>query len=354
MDKRWDKVAELLVNRATNIKKGERVMIAMHETHTESLLIPLVEHIVLAGAYPQIQYLSEKVRHMLLKYGNEEQLTRLPDLENWGMEWADVYIGMRGGFNLGETWDVAQNALALNQVVNGKISKKRWSDTRWCLIRVPSLEMAVEAKISYEELMDNFFDSCFIDWDVKIKEWNILKEKLESGKEMRLVAPNTDLQFAIEGRKWHIFDGTYNLPDGEIATAPITKTIQGYVQFDEPAVLGGRLFPNVRLEWEQGVLVKATSSDNQQLLLDIVHSDSGSSLIGEFAFGLNDGLKHFCKDILLDEKIGGTIHMALGRAYTQCGGTNDSFIHWDMVLDTRKDACVYMDGNKIFEDGVFL
>ncbi len=354
MDKRWSKVADILINHSCKVKNGEKVMIAMYETHTEELVTSVVEKIIQAGGFPQVQFLCEKMRHKLLKYGNSEQLNRIPDLEEWGMEWADVYIGIRGGFNLKETFDVCSENLSANQVVNGKISRDRWQKTRWCLIRVPSVEMAVEAGISLDELQDNFFDSCFLDWEQKKKEWDILGTYLEKGKEIQIVAPNTNLKFSIENRKWLTFDGLLNLPDGEIATAPITETINGYIQFTEPGVLGGQLFPDIYLEWKQGVLIKATASQNQELLTKIVNSDLGASLIGEFAFGLNDGLQHFCKDILLDEKIGGTMHFALGRAYKECGGINDSSIHWDIVLDTRNEGYVLMDGIKIFEKGYFL
>ncbi|MGL5722164.1 MAG: aminopeptidase [Brevinema sp.] len=354
MDKRWEHVADILVNHSCKVQPNEKVMVAMCETHTEDLCTALVEKIIQAGGFPQVQFLSEKFRHRLLKYGNQAQLTRIPDLEDWGMEWGDVYIGLRGGFNLSETFDISSERLSQNQVVNGKISRARWQKTRWCLIRVPSIEMAVEAGISFEELQNNFFDSCFLDWKAKKIEWDQLGSILEKGKTMRIVAPQTDLTFSISGRKWVVFDGQLNLPDGEIATAPVTETLNGYIQFVEPGVLGGQLFPDIRLEWKDGSLISATSSRNQELLTRIIQSDAGSSLIGEFAFGLNDGLQHFCKDILLDEKIGGTMHFALGRAYPECGGTNDSSIHWDIVLDTRKEGAVFMDDVKIFERGKFL
>ena len=354
MDKRWYEVADLLVNHATKIKKGEKVFIAMYEAHTEDLVTAICQKIFENGAYPQVQFLSEKIRNKLLQYGNEEQLQHIPDIEMLGIEWADVYLGIRGAFNLGETWNIESEKRSLNQVVNGKISKARWEQTRWCLIRVPNSDMASQAQIPYERLLDDFFKSCLIDWELKKQEWNKLKEYLEKGKNIRIVADNTDLSFSVENRKWVIFDGTMNLPDGEIATAPITETVNGYIKFNKPAILGGQLFNDVSFKWENGVLIDLQCSNNNQLLKKIISSDSGSSLIGEFAFGLNDALKNFCNDILLDEKINGTIHIALGRAYKECGDINDSSIHWDMVLDTRSKSIIYMDDKKIFENGKFI
>lgn len=354
MDKRWYKVADLLVNHATKIKQGEKVLIAMHETHTEDLVTAVCQKVIENGAYPQVQFLSERIRHKLLQYGNKEQLQHVPDIEMLGIEWADVYLGIRGAFNLGETWDIESEKRALNQVVNGKISKARWEKTRWCLIKVPNSDMASLAQIPYEQLLDDFFSSCLIDWELKKQEWNTLKEYLEKGKCIRILSENTDLSFSVANRKWVIFDGTMNIPDGEIATAPITETINGCIKFNKPAVLGGQLFYDVNLKWKNGVLIDSQCSNNNELLNKIIFSDAGSSLIGEFAFGLNHALKNFCNDILLDEKIDGTIHIALGRAYKECGGTNDSSIHWDMVLDTRNKSIVYMDDIKIFENGKFI
>lgn len=349
MDQRWYKVADILVNN-TGVKKGEKVMIAMHETHTEDLVTAVCQKVIECGAYPQVQFLSEKIRRRVMQ-GTNEQASHVPDMEMWAMEWADVYFGIRGGFNLHETFDISKEKLSLNQEANGKVSKARWQNTRWCLIKVPNSDMATEGSISYEILLDNFFDSCFINWQEK--GLDKLCEKM-TGSHIRVVSKDTDISFSIEGRKWLSFDGRMNMPDGEIATAPVTDTIDGYISFKNPGVLGGNLFENMRLEWKKGVLVSASCSNNEELLTKIISTDKGSSLIGEFAFGLNEGLKHFCNDILLDEKILGTVHFALGRAYPECGGINDSSIHWDIVLDTREDSAVYLDGKKIFENGKFL
>jgi aminopeptidase len=144
------------------------------------------------------------------------------------------------------------------------------------------------------------------------------------------------------------------MPDGEIATAPVESTVDGHIYFDLPGVLGGRLVHDIRLRWKQGELVEATSSTNQDFLHSVLETDAGASLIGEFAIGTNPEVKYFSKDILLDEKIGGTIHIALGRAYPEVGGTNQSAIHWDIVKDTRQQGEIYLDGELIFENGRVL
>ncbi len=354
MDKRWYQLADILVNYSTKIQKNEKVLISMHEGHTEDLVTAIYQKVLEKGAYPQVLFLSEKMRSKMLCYGDDASLSRVPDLEALAIEWADVYLGIRGAFNLGEAYNIENYKRVLNQEANGKISKMRWEQTRWCLIKIPNSDMASIAQIPYEFLLDDFFSSCFIDWQNKKEQWDHLKSYLEKGSFINIKSTNTDLSFSIKDRKWVVFDGIMNLPDGEIATAPITETINGFIKFKNPAVLGGQLFNDVYLEWEYGVLKKCFCSNNNDLLEQILHTDAGASLIGEFAFGLNEGLNTFCNDILLDEKINGTIHIALGRAYKECLGTNDSSIHWDIVCDTRDDSQIFLDDVLIFKNGQFL
>lgn len=168
---------------------------------------------------------------------------------------------------------------------------------------------------------------------------------------MRIVGKETDLRFSVQGRTWVVGDGKLNMPDGEIMTAPVTD---GYIYFEFPGVLSGRLMHDIRLRWEKGKLVEATASTNQDFLQAIVQSDAGASVIGEFALGVNPHVTHFCKDILIDEKLGGTVHIALGRAYRECGGTNQSAIHCDIIKDIRQEGAVYVDNKPVLEREKFL
>lgn len=351
MDKRWKQLGEILINYSAQVKPGERVMIAMGEPDTFPLVNGVYEAAIRAGAYPQVQFISETLRHSVLKYGNESQLSWIPEIEAYGMEWADVYFGLRGAYNLHEHADIPAEAMSLNQRAMGEVSTLRWKKTRWCLVRVPNKLFAQQAETNLETIMEMFFDACLLDWEEKSKEWHRMAEDLSSSSEVHITGKNTDLRFSTEGRKWLVFDGKINMPDGEIFTAPVTSSIDGQIYFEDPGVLGGRLMYDLCLVWEQGKLVKATSSTNQDFLTRIVNSDSGSSLIGEFAFGTNPHVNRFCNDILIDEKILGTIHIALGRAYKECGGENESAIHWDIVKDLRTEGAVFIDGKPIIENG---
>jgi aminopeptidase len=354
VDKRWKQLADLLVNYSTKIKPGDKVMIAMAEKETYYLALALYEAIIKAGAYPQVQFLSEELNRLMLKYGSREQINWVPEIEAYGMEWADVYFGLRGAHNLDVFWDIPADKLSGLRRAMGTISSLRWEKTRWCLLRVPNVALAHQAGVDEQTVTDMFFNACLQDWPEMSREWQRQADILGHGKEVRVVGKETDLRFSIEGRTWEVFDGKLNMPDGEIATSPVETSVDGRIYFDFPGVLGGRLVNDMRLRWDQGKLVEARSSTHQDFLQEVTRTDPGASRIGEFAFGTNMAIKHFCHDILLDEKIGGTIHIALGRAYPSTGGTNTSAIHWDIVKDMREEGQVYLDGKLIFENGNLL
>lgn len=354
MDKRWKDVGELLVNYSLEVKPGEKVMIAMKEVETYPLMLAVYEASLKAGAYPQVQFISEELNRRVMKYGSREQVDWVPEIEAYGMEWADVYFGLRGAHNLDVHWDCPADVLAAHRRAMGKISTLRWQKTRWCLLTVPNDALAHQAGVDVETITDMWFNGCLLDWEKESKRLGALVEKLNKGKEVRVVGKKTDLTFSLEGRWWSAAVGRGNMPDSEIATSPVVETVNGHIYFDFPGVLGGRLMHDIFLRWENGELVEATSSTNQDFLTSVVNTDPGASKIGEFAFGTNEAIDTFCKEILIDEKIGGTIHMALGRAYPNTGGTNDSAIHWDIVKDMREEGEVYLDGKKIFDKGKML
>lgn len=354
MDPRWEKLGELLINYSTKVKPGERVMIAMIEPETFPLAQAVYRAAVKAGGLPQVQFLSETLRRSLLVYGSPEQIAWVPEMEAAGMDWADVYIGLRGAHNLYELQDIPADVLAASQKAMGTISTMRWEKTRWCIIRVPNESFAQQAQTDLETIMDMFFASCFLDWREEARTWNQWAETLNRGREVRITGEKTDLRFSVEGRRWVPFDGTNNMPDGEIATAPVNGTEDGCIYFEFPGVLGGRLVKDIRLEWKDGELVRAESSTEQDFLRSVLDRDDGARRIGEFAFGTNPHVNRFCNDILIDEKIGGTIHIALGRAYPECGGTNQSAIHWDIVKDTRREGGFSLDGKAVLDRGKIL
>ncbi len=354
MDKRWAQLGDLLVNYSAAVNPGEKVMIAFIELETYPLVQAVYQACIRAGAFPQVQFLSEELNRLVLVHGDPDQIGWVPEIEAHGMEWADVYFGLRGAHNLDVFWDIPAEKLSLLRKAMGVISTKRWEKTRWCLLRVPNPALAHQAGVDEQTITDMFFNACFLDWPTVSQEWRRWAEVLNRGKHVRVVGKGTDLSFSIAGRSWDVADGHLNMPDGEIATAPVESTVDGVITFDFPGVLGGRLMNDIKLRWKSGELVEATSSTHQDFLRSVVKTDPGASLIGEFAIGTNPEVKHFCKDILIDEKIGGTIHIALGRAYPKVGGTNQSAIHWDIVKDMRQEGEIYLDGELILKNGEVL
>ena len=354
MDERWRQLADVLVHYSTEVRPGQRVMIAMGETETEPLVQAVYEAAVRAGAHVQVQFLSEALRHALLRFGTPDQIGWVPEIEAHGMTWADVYLGLRGAAPLDQHADIPADRLALSQQAQGKVSALRWEQTRWCLTRVPNEHLARESETDLPTLLDMYFAACLLDWPAVAQDWQALARRLEAGSELRVVGRGTDLRFRVAGRKWCVGDGRINMPDGEIFTAPVTATVNGQIAFEFPGVLGGRLVHGIRLAWRDGQLTAADSRTNQDYLRAILAVDPGAQRIGEFGFGVNPHINRFCRDILLDEKFGGTVHIALGRAYAECGGDNASAIHWDLVKDLRHEGCVYLDGREVFTGGRFV
>ena len=336
MDPRWAQVADALVGHSTALQAGERVMIAMGGLDCAPLTHALYEACIKAGALPQVQYLSGEMRRALLRHGDESQLAWTPEIESYGMDWADVYFGLRGGGPIDREHEISAAARAAQQAAQGAISALRWHKTRWCLVRVPDASLARGAQVDLATLQDMFFAGCLLDYESAGAEWRATAEKLRGARTVRIVAgEETDLSFSVAGRGWVVCAGKINLPDGEVYTAPVTDTVEGRIRFELPAALGGVVMRDIRLEWQAGELVAANASSNDDYLQRILQTDAGASRLGEFAFGLNPAISRFCGDILYDEKIGGTIHVALGRAYRDCGGINQSRIHWDLVKDLR-------------------
>lgn len=353
-DPRWEALADVLVRHSTGVRPGERVMIAMGETDSFPLAKAVHRAVIMAGGLPQIQFLSETLRHDILAEGDDAQLSWVPEIEAHGMQWADVYIALRGAFDLAIHDAIPAQRLAVNQAAQGVISSLRWQHTRWCLVRVPTTEFARQSGSTLEQVMEMFFNACLIDWDAEVPQWRTWASALDASSQVRILGERTDLTFSVAGRTWQAFAGENNMPDGEIMTAPVTETIDGTIWFENPGVLGGRLMHDLTLTWEAGTLVSASASTNQAYLDTVLATDDGARTIGEFGIGTNPGVDRFSNDILIDEKILGTCHIALGRAYPQVGGVNQSAIHWDIIKDIRSRGEVVVDGRTVVSGGRIL
>lgn len=354
VDSRWQELADILVNYSTRVAAGERVLISMGEADTLPLAEATYEAVIRAGGFPEIYYTSEVLKRSTLLHGTEEQVRWSPEIEATGMQWADAYVGIRGSRNPFEFHGVSPDRLALHKGAMGRNSALRQEHTRWVLVKVPNEAFAQQVGRSHQEIMEFFFRSTLRDWSAERSRLTRLAEIFQAAKEVRITGTDTDLTFGTEGRTYEAAAGEFNMPDGEIFTSPMDGTADGSIYFEFPGVYANQRVSEIRLEFRAGRIVSASSSDNQAFLDDVLELDDGVRSLGEFGVGLNDMIDLWTYEILFDEKIGGTIHLALGRAFAACGGTNQSSVHWDIIKDLRTTGGIYLDGKQVFKDGGWL
>jgi aminopeptidase len=353
-DMRWTELAKILISYSTQAKPGEKVLITMMEVETLPLVRAVHAEAIKAGALPHVEFQSAYLERDLLLYASMEQLDWVPELSARGMEWADVYIGLRGARNSHEFTGIAPHRITAHKRAVGKVSAMRNELTRWVLVRVPNESFAQQAETSLDEMMEFFFNATLRDWEAESRRYHDVYKVFQAREQVRIVGADTDLTFSTKGRLYEVADGHLNMPDGEIFTAPVDDSAEGYITFEFPGVYVGQRVEGIRLEFKKGVVVKATARTNEALLHQLLAMDDGAKRIGEFGVGTNFGIDRFAYDILYDEKIGGTVHIALGRAYAENGGINQSALHWDIVKDLRQQGAVYLDGKKVIENGKFL
>lgn len=343
------KHAELIIGYATTTKKGDNVLIQLSDAG-----LPLAQELYrLAaerGANPLIlvtpteatrqyydidaTYLKNFPRHLY-------ELTRN----------SDVIISIRGETNLKALSNVDPEKLSIRSVALKEIQEARLSK-RWCLTQYPSEAYAQEAELSLGEYEGFVYRGILLDWRKERSAMKKVKEVLDKGDYVHLEGVETDLRMRVKGRNAVVGDATHNVPGGETYTAPVDDSAEGRIYFDFPGIVYGREVRDIRLRFEKGRVVDYSASKNEDLLKTMIHTDEGSSRLGELGIGTNYGINRFTKNILFDEKIGGTIHLALGRAYKECAGVNESAIHWDMIK-TMKPGQITVDNDVIQTDGVF-
>lgn len=350
-DPRWKDVAQVLVEYSVGVQRGDRVLLIMREPETFGAARAVAERCVRAGANVQTLFYATAMQRDLLITGTEEQIATVPELWRQGMEWADVCIDLRGARNLYEFSGIPSERIALMRRSEGEISALRTAQTRWTLLRIPNESFAQSAGRSNDDVAEFFFGVVLQDWAAESQVYRGLASRLEGTAHVRVVAEGTDLSFRTEGRRYVIDDGHTNMPGGEVFTAPIEDSVTGTISFRNPGVFAGVLMEDIRLEFRDGVVVDATARTNEDFLHRVLEMDAGARRVGEFGIGMNRRITFFSNDILFDEKIYGTIHFALGRSYTECGGRNESALHWDIVQDLRTEGRVYFDGALLFEDG---
>jgi aminopeptidase len=354
-DARFDKLAKLLVEYSTRLKRNETVLIEAFDVPDE-MTIALIRAVRNVRAIPFVQIQRAQVNRELALEASEPQLNLAARHELARMKKMDAYIALRGSKNITEFSDVAAGRMRLIAKKMRPVQDQRVKNTKWVVLRWPTPSMAQLASMSTEAFEDFFFQVCTLDYRKLQPGMKALKTLMEKTDRVKIKGPGTDLRFSIKGIPAIICGGDRNIPDGEVFSCPVKNSVEGHVTFNAPTIYQGIGFDGIRLEFREGKIVKATSNQTEKLN-KILDSDPGARYIGEFSLGFNPYVLQPMRDILFDEKIAGSFHFTPGQAYEEADNGNRSQVHWDLVNIQRPDyggGEIYFDGKLIRRNGEFL
>lgn len=349
-DKQVNRLAEILVGHSVKAKRGEIVRISGSEL-SRPLALAVYREALRAGAHPLLATGFEEAGRIFFEVASGEQIRHLPPTRLYEAKRIDADIIILAPANTRHLSHISPKRLADRRKTLQPISEIVLRRVRWVLTNYPTEALAQECDRSLPEYERFYYRAVSQDWPAMAKLLRRAKRVLERTREVRIVGKETDLAFSIRGRKAIPCAGEYNMPDGEIFTGPVETSASGKIFFEFPAIAGGREVSGIRLTFREGKVVEATAEKNESYLREMLAADAGACRLGEFGIGANAGVTEFTRDILLDEKMGGTIHLAVGRSYPESGGRNRSAVHWDMIKDLRKEGELFLDGKPVLRTG---
>ncbi len=364
-DLRVVKMAHVLVDYSTNIQPGDRVLIEA-TLLAEPLVREVYRRVLERGGHPHVLLSLPDQDEIFFAAAKDDQLDFVPALHQYAMEQFDARIRVYSEGNTRALTHVDPQRMARRQkalaVVQGTVFRRAGEGKlRWISTQYPTAAYAMEAEMGLNEYQDFAFHACHVDegtpdpvafWQQVGQEQQRFINRIEGHNQVTLKGPDVDLRLSITGRKFLNSCGTHNLPDGEIYTGPVEDSVEGWVRYTYPAIYAGQIVEGVELTFQKGQVVQAKAQRNEPLLLKMLETDAGAKYVGEFAIGTNYQINRFTRNILFDEKIGGTFHMALGAGYPETGSLSRSVIHWDMIC-SLKDSELTVDGETIYRDGKF-
>jgi aminopeptidase len=364
-DARIGRLADLIVDYSLELQPGQVFRIDALDA-ASPLVLAFYGSAIRAGAVAYSSVGLEGTLELLLEHGSTEQISYIAPQQWEEVEELDAIATIWSEANTRalSRVDPARHANYLGS--QRKLHNRRWEriaagEMRWCGTLFPTNAHAQDAGMSLSSYENFVYSACHVDTGDAAEHWRLVAaslraraESLGSVKELRIVGPDTDLRVGVEGRSWIAADGRYNMPDGEVFTSPVENITEGEIRYTFPAIYHGREVEDIRLRFEGGRVVQAEAARGDDYLKTLLAMDDGAKILGEVAFGLNYEIDRFTRNILFDEKIGGTMHLALGSAFSQAGGSNISGLHWDMICDLREDGEVYADGELIWQAGRFL
>jgi aminopeptidase len=363
-DPRVGNLAKILVGYSTAVKEGDTVAVD-GESPAEPLLTAIYEEVLKAGGHPILQMSAEGQDALYYQHASDRQLEWISPTSRWIAEHADVRISVGASTNPRELSGVPperqqRRAQATGDLMAKVMERSAAGTYRWCYTLFPTAAYAAEAEMSRSDYENFYFSACLADggdplsnWKQASEETRRLAEWINGREEVHVTGPGTDIKLGIAGRTFIGSVGRHNMPDGEFFTGPIEDSIEGEVTFHLPAVLRGREVSGVRLRFEAGKVVEASAERGEDYLIGLLDTDDGSRRLGELGIGTNYEIDRGTREVLLDEKIGGTVHMALGRSYPETGGKNVSAVHWDLICDLRAGGTLTADGELVQANGRF-
>ena len=356
-DQRINELAKTLINYSVRLKPGENILI---ETIGSELPLAkaLIREAYLAGGVPYLTIKNNELLRELLSSANVEQIKKMAEYEIARMKDMQAYIGLRVGENVSEMSAVPSDKMKIYGEHYGKPlhSDQRVKHTKWCVLRYPNHSMAQLAGMATDVFEDFYFKVCNLDYSKMSVAMDSLVEYMEKTDKVRITGKDTDLSFSMKGLPAIKCDGQLNIPDGEVFSAPVKDSVNGFITYNSPAVYQGVTFENIRLEFENGKIIKATANDTERIN-KIFDTDAGARFVGEFAIGVNPFIDKPMKDTLFDEKIKGSMHFTPGCCYDECNNGNKSSIHWDLVFIQRPEyggGEIWFDDVLIRKDGIFV
>jgi len=364
-DVRLQRMAKVLVHYSLGIKKGDRLGI-MTGPNAAPLVREVVHEAIKAGAYPETFVELSGVREIILKEGSEEQLSYIPASQRVLYEEYEAMLSLLAQDNTKALSGIDPTRMALVQQARRELMRTYMDRSangslRWSIAMFPTNAYAQDAEMSLSDFEDFIYRACFLNDDDPVARWQELSRQqeryvqwLKGKRTIHLRGQDTDLTFSVEGRIFINDDGHYNFPGGEFFSGPIEDSANGYIRYSFPASFAGRSVEDVRLRFENGVVVDARATHGQDYLDKMLGLDEGARRLGEFAFGNNRNVDRCTKNTLFDEKMGGTVHLALGASIPETGGVNQSALHWDMVCDLRNGSEIRVDGELFSKNGEFM
>jgi aminopeptidase len=364
-DPRVESLAKILVGYSTRVKEGEVVAID-GDNAAEPLLLAVYEEVLKAGGNPVLNVSLDGQAVSYFKYASDSHLDWVSPVSEWMVENVDVRIAVGASTNTRELSGVPPERQMRRQAATGDLMARAMDrsaagEFRWCYTLFPTSAYASEAEMSLADYEDFYYGACLAAdgdpltaWQRASAETKRLAEWIQGHEEVRVIAPGTDIKLGIAGRTFIPCDGEHNMPDGEFFTGPVEDSVEGEVTFHLPAVIGGREVAGVRLRFDSGKVVDASAERGEEYLIELLDTDPGARRLGELGIGTNYAIDKGTREVLLDEKIGGTVHMAVGRSYPESGGQNESAVHTDLVCDLRLGGKIEVDGADFQVDGKFV